>query len=160
MGHESDARRVAIARRNDLRTYSDMSRLRRTGNRFLDVTIKHGYQPLRAVGMLAVVFIAAFLLSFGAQHRDVVAPVKDTSSLDPSPTALVCTPNYPCFYPLGYAIDLTIPIIKVGQADSWRMDGTAAWGWAYVGGAWVITGLGWAFTTLAVVGYTGLVRKD
>jgi hypothetical protein len=126
----------------------------------LDVTIKHGYQPLRAVGMLAAVFLAAFLLSYVAQHHDAVAPVNDTSSLHPTPTALICRPNYPCFYPLGYAIDLTVPIVKVGQADNWRMDGTAAWGWAYVGGAWVITGLGWAFTTLAVVGYTGLIRKD
>jgi hypothetical protein len=160
MGHESDARRVAIARRNDPRKYGGLGRLRWTGNWLLDVTIKHGYRPLRAVGMLAVVFVAAFLLSFVAQHKGVVAPVRDTSSLHPTPTALVCTRNYPCFYAFGYAIDLTIPIIKVGQADNWRMDGTASWGWVYVGGTWVITGLGWAFTTLAVVGYTGLIRKD
>jgi len=168
MGHESDARRVAIARRNDLRTYGGLGRLRLTGNWLLDITVKHGYQPLRAVGMLLAVFVAAFLLSWGAQHQDgkaqnqdaVMVPAKDTSSLHPPPTALDCRANYPCFYPLGYAMDLTIPIIKVGQAENWRIDGAAAWGWAFVGGTWVITGLGWAFTTLAVVGYTGLIRKD
>jgi hypothetical protein len=168
MGHESDARQVAIARRNDLRTYGDLGRLRLTGNWLLDVTIKHGYQPLRAVGMLLAVFVAAFLLSWGAQHQDgkaqnqgaVMMPAKDTSSLHPPPTALDCRANYPCFYPLGYAMDLTIPIITVGQAENWRINGAAAWGWAFVGGTWVITGLGWAFTTLAVVGYTGLIRKD
>lgn len=81
------------------------------------------------------------------------------STLDRA-TALDCRADYPCFYPLGYAMDLTIPIIKVGQAENWRIDGAAAWGRAFVGGTWIITGLGWAFTTLAVVGYTGLIRKD
>jgi hypothetical protein len=168
MGHESDARRVAIARRNDLRTYGGLGRLRLTGNWLLDITVKHGYQPLRAVGMLFVVFVAAFLLSWGAQHQDgkaqnqdaVMVPAKDTSSLHQPSTALDCRANYPCFYPLGYAMDLTIPIIKVGQAENWRINGAAPWGLAFVGGTWVITGLGWAFTTLAVVGYTGLIRKD
>ena len=64
MGHEDDALRVAIAGRNDLSTYSDMGRLRRTGNRLLDVTIKHGDQPLRAVGALLAVFVVAFLLLY------------------------------------------------------------------------------------------------
>jgi hypothetical protein len=160
MGHESDARRVAIARRNDLRKYGGLGKLRLTGNWLLDVTIKHGYQPLRAVGMLLAVFFAALLLSWGAQHDAVIVPAKVTSSLHPTPTALDCRADYPCFYPLGYAMDLTIPIVKVGQAENWRIDGAAAWGWAFVGGTWVITGLGWAFTTLAVVGYTGLIRKD
>jgi predicted acyltransferase (DUF342 family) len=160
MGHESDARQVAIARRNDLRKYGDLGKLRHTGNRLLDVTIKHGYQPLRAVGFLLLVFVAAFLLSWGAQHDAVMVPAKDTSSLHPTPTALDCRADYPCFYPPGYAVDLTIPIIKVGQAENWRINGAAAWGWAFVGGTWVITGLGWALTTLAVVGYTGLIRKD
>ena len=160
MGHESDARRVAIARRNDLRAYGGLGRLRLAGNRLLDVTIKHGYQPLRAVGMLLTLFVAAVLFSFGAQHQHaVMVRAKDTSSPHPS-TALDCRASYPCFYPLGYAMDLTIPIIKVGQAENWRINGAAPWGLAFVGGTWVITGLGWAFTTLAVVGYTGLIRKD
>jgi hypothetical protein len=160
MGHESDARRVAIARRNDLRAYGGLGRLRLAGNRLLDVTIKHGYQPLRAVGMLLTLFVAAVLFSFGAQHQHaVMVRAKDTSSPHPS-TALDCRASYPCFYPLGYAMDLTIPIIKVGQAENWRINGAAPWGLAFVGGTWVITGFGWAFTTLAVVGYTGLIRKD
>jgi hypothetical protein len=64
MGHEDDALQVAIARRNDLSTYSDMGRLRRTGNRLLNVTIKHGDQPLRAAGALLAVFVVAFLLLY------------------------------------------------------------------------------------------------
>ncbi len=159
-GDDTSARKIAIARRSDLRTYTHLNGWRRTGNWLLDVTIKHGYQPLRAVGVLFAVFILAWVVFGVAQHQNtVMVPAKGTT-LSPSPTAMVCTANYPCFYPAGYAIDLTIPIVKVGQAENWRPDGAADWGWAFVAGTWIITGLGWAFTTLAVVGYTGLIRTD
>lgn len=160
-GYESDARRVAIARHSDLREYGGLSRRRCIGNWLLDVTIKHGYQPMRALGMLLAVFVAAFLLSLVAQHQDaLIVPAKDTRSLGQTPRAADSTQKYPTFYPLGYAIDLSFPIIKIGQAENWRPNGAAPWGWAFVGSTWVITGLGWAFTTLAVVGYTGLIRRD
>jgi hypothetical protein len=57
-------------------------------------------------------------------------------------------------------VDVVVPIINLRQAESWRVDGHAPWGWAYIAVGWVATGLGWAFTTLAVAGYTGLIRKD
>jgi hypothetical protein len=159
-GEDTEARKIAIARHNDLRTYGHLSLPRRIGNWLLDVTIKHGYQPLRAVGLLLAAYAIAVLAFWGAQHHDVMVPARNTSSLDPPPTALTCTADYPCFYPAGYAIDITIPIVRIGQAEAWRPNGAADWGWAYLAGTWVITGLGWAFTTLAVAGYTGLIRKD
>ena len=58
------------------------------------------------------------------------------------PSATQCTSNYPCFYPVGYTIDTVIPIINVHQADYWGPDGHAPWGWVWVGGTWVATGLG------------------
>jgi hypothetical protein len=36
--------------------------------------------------------------------------------------------NYPCFAPAEYAIDVTIPIIKTGQAEDWRPNAAANWG--------------------------------
>jgi hypothetical protein len=160
-GLDSEARQIAIAARSDRRTYGGLGWWRRGGNWLLDKTIKHGYQPLRAVGILLAVYLAAIALSLGAQHQDtVMVPAKDTSSLQPAPSAMVCSADYTCFSPFGYAIDVTIPIIKTGQADSWRPNAAADWGWAYLAGTWVFTGLGWAFTTLAVAGYTGLIRKE
>ena len=163
-GQDSDARAIAIARRNDLRRYPNLSRLsrpRRVGNWLLDKTIKHGYQPLRAVGLLVAVYLVTVLAFWGAQHHDtVIVPAKDVRTLTPTPTGLHCTASYPCFYPAGYALDVVVPIINVRQAENWRPNGDADWGWAYGGGSWLATGLGWAFSTLAVVGYTGLVRKD
>ena len=160
-GQDTEARRIAIAQRSDLRTYGSLGWWRRAENWLLDVTIKHGYQPLRAVGMLLALYAIALGLSWGAQQQaGLIVSAKDTGLLRPAPTSRVCTKDYPCFYPVGYAIDVTIPIIKTGQAEYWRPNGAAPWGRALVAGTWVFTGLGWAFTTLAVGGYTGLIRQD
>lgn len=79
------------------------------------------------------------------------------------PSALHCPSvryAYPCFYPLGYTIDTVIPLVNVHQAAYWGPDGHGTWGWAWVTGTWIATGLGWALVTLLVAGYTGLVRQD
>jgi hypothetical protein len=160
-GRETEARQVAIARRSDLRGYASLTRRQKLGNWLWDKTIRHGYQPLRAIGLLVAVYAAVLLMFWGAQHHDsVIVPAKDTRTITPAPTALHCVPAYPCFYPAGYAVDVVVPIINLWQAENWRPDGHAPWGWAYVAVGWVGTGLGWAFTTLAVAGYTGLVRRD
>jgi hypothetical protein len=160
-GQETEARQVAIARRSDLRRYGSLARTQKLGNWVLDKTIRHGYQPLRAVGLLVALYAVVLLVFWGAQHYDsVIVPAKDTKAITPVPTAQHCSPAYPCFYPAGYAIDVVVPIVNLGQAEHWRPDGHAAWGSVYLGVEWVATGFGWAFTTLAVAGYTGLVRKD
>ena len=50
-GQDKEARRVAIARRSDLRRYGDLSPHARIGNWLLDKSIKYGYQTWRAVGL-------------------------------------------------------------------------------------------------------------
>jgi hypothetical protein len=160
-GQESEARHVAIARRNDLRRYGSLTRRQNLGNWLLDKTIKHGYRPLRAVVWLVLIYLLVLGVFMYAQHQDsIMTPAKDTRNISPAPTALHCSPGYPCFYPAGYAVDVVVPIVKLGQAENWRPNGHAASGWAYIAIGWVATGLGWAFTTLAVAGYTGLVRRD
>jgi hypothetical protein len=160
-GQETEARQVAIARRNDLRRYGSLTRPRKLSNWLLDKTIRHGYQPLRAVGLLVAIYLVVLGIFWFAQHQDnAIVPAKNTKAITPAPTALHCSSAYPCFYPAGYAVDIVVPIINVRQAENWRANGHAAWGWAYIAVGWVGTGLGWAFTTLAVVGYTGLVRRD
>jgi hypothetical protein len=100
------------------------------------------------------------VLSVVAQHHGVIVPVADTAGARSVPVATRCTGDYPCFYPAGYAIDLVIPIINVHQAAYWGMAGNAPWGWAWVAGTWIATGLGWALATLLVAGYTGMARRQ
>jgi hypothetical protein len=159
-GQDTEARKVAIARRRDLRKYGDLSRYRKFGNWFLDNTIRYGYQAWRAAVLLVIAFAAFWIISVLAQNRHVIVPVGDLVGVHPVPVATHCTSSYPCFYPFGYAIDVVVPIVNVHQADNWGMDGHAPWGWAWVAVTWLMTGLGWALVTLLVAGYTGLVRQQ
>ena len=158
-GQDDQARKVAIARRADLRKYGNLNPYRRFGNWFLDWTIKYGYQTWRAGVGLAAVFVVFLMLSILGQRQHVIVPIGEIEGLHSVPSATQCTSEYPCFYPAGYTVDTVIPIINVHQADYWGPDGHAPWGWIWVGGAWVATGLGWALATLLVAGYTGLVRQ-
>lgn len=159
-GQDTVARKVAIARRADLRKYGKLNPYRKLGNWLLDKTIKYGYQTWRAGVGLAAVFGVFLALSVLGQHQHVIVPVGDIKGLHPVPSATQCTSNYPCFYPAGYTVDTVIPLINVHQADYWGPDGHAAWGWLWVGSSWLATGLGWALATLLVAGYTGLVRQE
>jgi len=159
-GQDERARKVAIARRADLRKYGDLKPYRWLSNWFLDWSIKYGYQTWRAGVGLAALFAVFLVLSIVGQHQHVIVPVGDTKGLHYLPSVAECTGDYPCFYPAGYTIDKVIPIINVHQADFWGPDGHAPWGWFWVGQTWVATTAGWALATLLVAGYTGLVRRD
>ena len=160
-GQDADARMIAVARRRDLRRYGTLTWYRRALNRLLDTTIQYGYQTWRAVLALAVIYGAAVLIFAIAQHQpNLIVPVMDTTNMRPVPTAMNCTIHYPCFYPVGYAIDTVIPLIDVHQASYWAPNAAAPGGPTLVVFTWVGTALGWALVTLAVAGYTGLVRNS
>lgn len=160
-GREADARRIAIARHSDVRTFGNLGPLRHMGNWLLDVTVKHGYMPTRAVLLLAATFVFALTVFTGAQLQDdLMVPTGTLTRFDPMPSASECTRTYPCFSPVGYAVDISIPFASTGQADNWRPDASAHSGWAYVASTWVFKGFGWVFAVLAIAGYTGILRKD
>jgi hypothetical protein len=160
-GQYREAARIRTARFRDPRRYGSLTRTAKAGNVLFDKLFGYGYQPMRAIAWLIGLYAVVLLVFLVAQHQDgLLVPAKDTKSLTPAPTALQCSAGYPCFYPAGYAVDVVVPIINLRQAENWRPNGDAAWGWAYIVVVWVGTGLGWAFTTIAVVAYTGLVRKD
>jgi hypothetical protein len=160
VGQDAAARKIAIARRADLRTYGELNPYRKAANWLLDKTIKYGYQTWRAGLGLTAVFALFLLLTVLGQHQHAIVPVGNITGLHPVPSATQCASNYPCFYPAGYTVDTVIPLINVHQAQYWGPDGHAAWGWVWVGSSWVATGLGWALATLLVAGYTGLVRQE
>jgi hypothetical protein len=159
-GQDTEARRVAIARRSDLRKYGNLSPPRRIGNWLLDKSIKYGYQTWRAVAGLISLYVIVLALSIFAQHHGLIVPVGNVTNLHPTPVATRCVGNYPCFYPAGYAIDTVIPIINVHQAAYWGPSGHTSWAWIWVLTTWIATALGWALVTLLVAGYTGLARRE
>jgi hypothetical protein len=61
---------------------------------------------------------------------------------------------------MAFAVDTVIPVINVHQATYWGPNGHSLLGHALAIFTWVSTVLGWLLATLAVAGYTGLVRRD
>jgi predicted acyltransferase (DUF342 family) len=157
-GQDTEARLIALARRQDVRQYGELTWYRLTLNWLVDKSIKYGYQTWRAVGLLAGLYLAAVMIFWAAQHHaNLIMPVGPLPS-GTAPTAMHCMSSYPCFYPAGYAIDVVIPIINVHQASYWGPNGHVPWGDALTIFTWLATALGWLLATLAVAGYTGLVR--
>ncbi len=160
-GQDSDARRAAVARRADLRTYGKLNFYRRTINLLLDLSIQYGYQTWRAAaGLVALYGLIWWLAACIAQKHNLIMPIADFKGSTPSAANCDVNSSYSCFYPAGYALDTVVPIINIHQADHWGPNGHTHFGWLWVAGTWVATVFGWALATLLVAGYTGLVRQD
>lgn len=158
-GQDALARKIAIARLRDQRRYGDQEFYLRFSNWLLDKTIRYGYQTWRLTGvMLFALYCAVWLLASVAQLHHGIVPVGSVRGLNPVPSATMCTSNYPCFAPAGYAVDVVFPLINVHQAQYWGPNGQA-WGYVWVTATWVATVLGWILATLVVAGLAGVARR-
>jgi hypothetical protein len=128
-GQYREAAQIRTSRFRDPRRYGSLTRTAKAGNVLFGTLFGYGYQPMRAVAWLVALYAVVLLVVLGAQHQEgVFVPAKDTKSITPAPTALHCSPGYPCFYPAGYAVDVAVPIINLRQAENWRPNGDAPWG--------------------------------
>lgn len=149
-GDDGEARRTLRAQRQDqidrkaLTGWPDRAWARLTG-----VTLGYGYQPWRA--LIALVFVAAIavLLAFFLGAHGGVARV------NPHPPAVSqCS----AVERVGVGLDLGLPLIKTGIRD--HCDATASTtGQVLTAAGWGLQLLAWAFATLFVAGFTGIVRK-
>ena len=120
----------------------------RIGRWLFGATLKYGYETGRgALAGLAVLYLATAMV-FG--HARMV-PADATAKA----TARHCTHAYPCYSPWTYTLDLVVPILDVPDGGAWRPHGR---GYVYAGV--FATVFGWAFSSLAVLGYTGVVRRE
>lgn len=161
-GQDTEARKVAVQRRRDLRRRGGLKWYRKLGNLLLDFTIQYGYQTWRAVVGVALLYVIVVAFFWFARYHNAVIPTQTTPGLGKVPavpTARSCTSDYPCFSPFGYAINTVIPLINVHQADFWGPNARVSWGRVGVVVTYLGTLFGWLLATLAVAGYTGLARK-
>jgi hypothetical protein len=137
VGLSSDARRVLIAR--ERRATKEVSKWspRRTWRNFLWVTIGNGYRNWLA-GLWLLGVVAAGTLAFAMSEGDLVPLHAD----------------HPDFNPFLYAIDVTIPVLDLGQQSSWAANGAMAW---------VVLALsvsGYALATAVIAAAAGLLDRD
>jgi hypothetical protein len=137
IGHGGDARQVEIASerraRQDTRWWSP----RRAWHDLLWATIGYGYRNwLAALWLVALVAVGAAL--FSTHEADFVAT----------------TAHPPPLNPVLYAIDVTVPILDLGQRHAWTATGALSW----LALALTIAGYGLAAAVLAAA--AGLLNRE
>jgi hypothetical protein len=114
-GMETAAREVAIAQRNDLRRYGSLTRSQRVSNWLLDKTMRHGYQPLRALGLLAVV-VAVLLVLVWQSGRPASVVVSPTTTQQLPATTATARPS-PLYQPvLNNVVTGVVPVVTAALA--------------------------------------------
>jgi len=70
-------------------------------------------------------------------------------------------PNTPCSLTeqIGLGIDRGLPLGATGLRDRCDLDTTSRGGQTITIAIWTVQALVWALATLAIAGYTGLIRK-
>ena len=156
MGLEHDARRVAIAKQRVLR------KLRRWWGKpwslFLDVSIGYGYRPWLAVVWLLALWLMGVWFLEGVNAAGAMCATKSATYCATSPPDL--SPGYPELLPPVFVIDTLLPFLDLHQEVYWEPNPTTSIGATLRVFQWVYIALGWLFSILAAIGFSGVLRKD
>jgi hypothetical protein len=115
--------------------------------------IGYGYRPELAVIPFVVAFVV--LLSVVVWGRNTDRFVATDAPAEMIVRSSECNERqYPCLAPVGYALDVLVPVVDFDEQSAWR-PATRPLRVAL----WLMTAIGWLFTTLVVVGITSRIRK-
>lgn len=181
MGHDHDARKIAIAKQDTYRERVKLSRLHEYWLRIFKATVSYGYELWKAMRWIvffilfgAVVFQNDFHLGAMAPSKERVYMSECYRGMDSSICAgwrtekfsatekIVRLPgDYPTFNAFWYSVDTFVPIIGLHQEDYWipTLTGASKSGASKVY-LWIHISLGWFLTTMFIVGFTNIVKKD
>ena len=69
--------------------------------------------------------------------------------------------DWDTFNRYGYAADLVIPVLDLGQTDAWAPSKDRGfWGSVLWWGRWVLESLGWLVTALGVAALSGIMQRN
>jgi uncharacterized protein involved in tellurium resistance len=167
-GHERDARRILIAQQEDrrqrvVRADNGASRwtrfrfwARRAGLWLQKVTIGYGYRTWPAfVGVLVLAALGAGL-GIAAGHTHAGTTKRFAAY---RPASAIRRTNQNCSTIEQAALGVRVPFLSSLGTGDCVLDTTSLTGGFYSAGIWTDQALAWAAATLAVAGYTGLVRR-
>lgn len=153
----------------------------------LRVVAGYGYAPVRSLGALGILFFIAFGVAHMTWSEGQFAPNSDVilvsqgwqdllaKDCPPKPPTPDCIKNpaetwandpahgmdWDSFNALGYAADLVIPILDLGQDSAWAPSkDRGPWGAGLWWGRWVFAALGWLVTALGAAAVTGIIQRN
>ncbi|HRW60471.1 MAG TPA: hypothetical protein P5340_07440 [Defluviicoccus sp.] len=128
MGHDDDARKIAIARKQALIARSG-NRASRLARRLVLWPVGYGYRPGRALWSLLALIAFGWLIFSGPMGGGAMLPAKlGEAQVTAYRTSAALPSGYPRFQPLVYAIDTALPIIDFHQEAWWLPDEAEARG--------------------------------
>lgn len=145
-GHERDVRRIRIAQQRDLIKRGQLTRKGKLWHRVTGLTVGYGYRPAAALGWLAATLAAAILMITA-----IAGPAGLTRNAGTSCSVVE---------QIGLALNAATPLIKPDSQQRCQLVTTTGLGQTVLLVSWILQGLAWAFATLFVAGFTGLVRKS
>ena len=167
-GHAEEAKDTQYSKAKDNLKYTYLPVRKWLLYQFLGLIIGFGHKPLRAlywiVGAIALGALIFWVAAPGMTESQHWAITPCDSQAEP-----LHLESYPPFHPLWYSIDSFIPLVDLHMERYWTPNTEVRWpahGDLYITGEllrwfqWLFILLGWIFTTLFVVGLTGLVRGD
>ncbi len=177
-GSQLGAQRVLFAMEDRRRKLEDEGWLARVWSAFLKLTVGYGFYPSRpALWWLAALTTFGFALFWAGYSAGNMVPTEkeaySTFERDRQPPAY-----YGSFHASIYSFENSFQIVKLGQADRWQPDPyphsllvqckeplgrffrPIISSWFLLRFRWFQILSGWFFTTLALAGLTGFVRKE
>ena len=145
MGHDSDARHIRIERQRQRRRHGQLGKHQRVWSWLLDITIRYGWEPWRALAGLVAVWALGAVVFAWAAHVGVMTRI-DEASL----TAL---------QPVIYSLDSLLPFVDLQQQRYWLPATSVDGGWPVMVYLWLHISFGWVLSTLTVIAFSGLVRQ-
>jgi hypothetical protein len=159
-GDHTGADEVLIAQRRHARRIRAVpqSRLRRAFDALQDVTVRYGFRPQRAVGLL-LALIAAVTVSLSVPGWAATMRASDQNAIVYAPAGGCGDGKVRCLSPFFFAVDTVVPIIDLKQRDTWYPGpgpgGTAIQWWLNI-----CTVLGWVASTIFALSFTRLGRSS
>jgi hypothetical protein len=145
-GNERDVRRIRIAQQRDLIRRGRLTRWGKVWHRVTGATVGYGYRPAAALLWLAATLVTAIVL---------VAGVAGPAGLVRGANGVSCS----VVEQVGLALNAATPLVKPDSQQRCQIATSAGLGQAVIVSTWLLQVLAWAFATLFVAGFTGLVRK-
>ncbi len=147
-GNERDVRLINIAAQRDLLRRGRLDFWARNWHRMTGLVLGYGYRPSRALLWWAGTVALALVLLVGvAGPAGLVTAGAHGASCGTIDQA-------------GLAVNTATPLVEPAGATNCQLDTGTALGEALTVAGWLIQALSWAFVTLFVAGFTGLVRKS
>ncbi len=181
MGHEEDAKLVAMAKQDEMRARGKIRPLARPFHALFGWFAGYGYRPLRTVGAMLGVWVVCSLFYYGASVTGTMAPSdaitveqhaggcgKPIGALHSTWTTCPELPKeYTTFSPWFYSLDVILPLVDLQQEKSWAPlvmeDDAKTWIWRGVivrFVMWFEILFGWGASLLLAAVLGNLPKRD